>query len=154
MTLLNSSKQPKPEQSHHHKIEHVCTLPKIPFGSIIITSCLPHHHQYKGKHRHREVVQNERRSTDRGRVRQVGVSIWWWHHALVAIEVHLPRKRPPFLERERARVLPEEQLRLHVAVRPGLHEQIVVVLHSVEHAGVICKQNHESDLFVAEAEGE
>lgn len=45
-----------------------------------------------------------------------------------AIEVDSPGERPSLLEGEAVLVLAEQLLRLHVAQRPGLREQIVEVL--------------------------
>ncbi|BAT02551.1 Os07g0604433, partial [Oryza sativa Japonica Group] len=70
-------------------------------------------------------------------VGQVRVGVRRRHLALVAVEVDLPRERPSLPERERPRVLPHQHLRLHVPVRPGLHQLVVEVLQPIEHRRII-----------------
>lgn len=68
------------------------------------------------------------------------VSIRRRQFALVAVEVYLPRERPSVLEGERPLILSQQQLRLDVPIGAGLHQQIVVVLHSIQHPGVVCDE--------------
>jgi hypothetical protein len=105
--------------------------------AFIIISMNRSRHQEQRQQERRGRGGGDRRRRDRGGVRQVGVRVRRRHLALVAVEVDLPRERPALAEGEGAGVLAHEHLRLDVAEGPGLHEQVIVELEPVEHAGVV-----------------
>ncbi|KAK4788932.1 hypothetical protein SAY86_020251 [Trapa natans] len=78
-----------------------------------------------------------------GRAGQVRVSVWWREHALITIEVNLVGKCPPLPEAEGVLVLLKKNLRLDISGWACFHQQIIVVLHPIEHSRVICHTHKE-----------
>ena len=105
--------------------------------ALLCFSHVSYHDQHQERHDGDHRGAQRRHGARQGGVGQVGVGVRRWHLALVAVEVDLARERPALPEGEGAGVLAHEHLRLHVPVRPRLHEVVVEVLEPVEHGRVI-----------------